>query len=74
MEGEQEKLIMKFSDLMALLPESQFTLCHRSYLVNLDYVKYVRRRELELTIGNILPVSKYRLNDLRQRFINYLSD
>ena len=68
-----EEVSMKFSHLSALLPERQFVLCHRSYLVNLDYIGYIRNRELELTTGEVLPVSKYRLDDLRKRFMDYLS-
>lgn len=68
-----EEIVLKFSDLLTLLPERQFTLCHRSYLVNLDYIGYIRNRELELTTGEVLPVSKYRLDDLRKRFMDYLS-
>ncbi len=68
-----EDVSLKFSDLSALLPERQFALCHRSYLVNLDYAGYIRSRELELTTGEILPVSKYRLDGLRKRLVDYLS-
>lgn len=68
-----EELVVKFSDLSALLPERQFTLCHRSYLVNLERVRYIRSRELELTNGEILPVSRYRLEDLQKRFVAYMS-
>ena len=68
-----EEVSMKFSNLSALLPERQFALCHRSYLVNLDYVAYIRGQELELTTGEVLPVSKYRLDDLQKRLIDYLS-
>lgn len=68
-----EEVSMKFSNLSALLPERQFALCHRSYLVNLDYVAYIRGQALELTTGEVLPVSKYRLDDLQKRLIDYLS-
>lgn len=68
-----EEVHMKFSDLSALLPERQFVLCHRSYLVNLDHIGYIRSRELELTTGEVLPVSKYRLGDLQKRLVDYLS-
>ena len=64
---------MKFSDLAAMLPERQFVLSHRSYLVNLEHVRYVRNRELELTTGAVLPVSRYRLDELQQRMVDYLS-
>ena len=68
-------LVMENSQLVlsALLPERQFALCHRSYLVNLDYVAYIRGQALELTTGEVLPVSKYRLDDLQKRLIDYLS-
>lgn len=67
-----EELSIKFSDLTPLLPERQFVLCHRSYLVNLEHIAYIRNRELELTTGEALPVSRYRLEDLQKRFVGYL--
>lgn len=69
----QEEIGMKFSDLTALLPERQFAFCHRSYLVNLEHVAYIRSRELELTTGETLPVSKYRLDAFQKRLMDYLS-
>lgn len=72
LKNRTETLNMKFSDLESFLPDHQFMLCHRSYLVNLDYVSYVRNRELELATGEILPVSKYRLSALRQKLVDYL--
>ena len=70
---QMEEVSMKFSDLSALLPECQFVLCHRSYLVNLEHIAYIRSRELELTTGAVLPVSKYRLDELQRRLVDYLS-
>ena len=67
-----EELSIKFSDLIPLLPERRFVLCHRSYLVNLEHIAYIRSRELELTTGEALPVSRYRLEDLQKRFVGYL--
>lgn len=67
-----EEIGMKFSDLSALLPERQFVLCHRSYLVNLEHIAYIRSRDLELTTGDILPVSRYRTEDLQKQFVAYL--
>lgn len=67
-----EEVSMKFSDLSALLPERQFVLCHRSYLVNLEHIAYIRNRDLELTTGEVLPVSRYRVEDLQKQFVAYL--
>lgn len=68
-----EEISLKFSQLAALLPEKQFVLCHRSYFVNLDYASYLRSRELELSTGAVLPVSKYRLEELQRRMVSYFS-
>lgn len=67
-----EEVSMKFSDWPALLPERQFQPCHRSYLVNLEHIAYIRSRDLELTTGEVLPVSRYRVEDLQKRFVAYL--
>lgn len=67
-----EEVTLKFSDLSALLPERQFISCHRSYLVNLEHIAYVRSRDLELTTGEVLPVSRYRVDDLQKQFVAYL--
>lgn len=56
----------------ARLPECQFIFCHRSYLVNLEHIAYIRSRELKLTNGEVLPVSRYRLENLQKRFVDYL--
>ena len=68
-----EEVTLKFSHLAGQLPQRQFVLCHRSYFVNLDYASYLRSRELELSTGAVLPVSKYRLEDLQRRMVSYLS-
>ena len=67
-----EEVTLKFSDLLELLPERQFHPCHRSYLVNLEHIAYVRSRDLELTTGDVLPVSRYRAEDLQKQFVAYL--
>ena len=54
------------------LPSQQFVLCHRTVLVNLAYVQYLRYCELELKTGTVLPVSKYRQNAIRDKLMNYL--
>lgn len=71
---QQEEYSLKFSNLTTLLPEEQFVLCHRSYLVNLKFVSYLRRQELELTTGARIPVSKYRQEEVRRRLMNYLKN
>lgn len=64
----------KFSDLMELLPERRFTLCHRTILVNLAFVRHLRPHEIELADGRILPVSKHRVSDLKRQLLEYMHD
>lgn len=71
--GREESVSMKFSELAAMLPERQFVRSHRSYLVNLEYIHYVRNREVELTTGAVLPVSRYRLDELQRKLVDYLT-
>lgn len=70
-DGQAESSV-KISDLAAMLPERQFILCHRTVLVNLAYVQSIRYCELELKSGKILPISKYRQSETRQRLMRYL--
>lgn len=63
---------MKISELQALLPDEQFVLCHRAYIVNLAFVHNVKRYELELKNGTSLLISKYRYMDVKEKFFAYL--
>lgn len=62
----------RISKLAELLPERNFTFCHRTILVNLAYIKHLRPREIELTSGETLPVSKYRFAEVKKRLLQYL--
>ena len=70
--GEQEDVSMRISEIEKLLPASQFMFCHRTVVVNLAWVQYLRHCEIELKTGAVLPVSKYRQNDTREKLMNYL--
>lgn len=62
----------RISQLATLLPERNFTFCHRTILVNLAFVKHLRPREIELAGGETLPVSKYRFAEVKKRLMSYL--
>lgn len=63
---------LKFSELAEILPERSFTLCHRTILVNLAFIKHLRTGEIELADGSTLPVSKYRVSDLKKRLLGFV--
>ena len=65
---------LKLSELEDLLPKSEFILCHRSYMVNLSYVKHISRCEFLLTNEQNVPISKGRYSQVYKKFVEYIAD
>lgn len=65
---------LKFNEVHAMLPKASFVMCHRAYIVNLEYTKRLGSREFELTTGARIPISKYRCQEVSKRFFRYVSD
>lgn len=74
MVNELEDVNMKISEFVHILPEKSHIQCHRSYLVNLAFVQYIKQSEIELKNGTCIPISKYRISDVRKKFIAYLEE
>ena len=71
---EPIKIRYRFLDLIPKLPEELFTLCHRSYLVNIVHVRAVRRNMLTLSTGQELPVSRSFAEHLNNVFDSYYQE
>lgn len=69
---EQVDTSLRIFEQEDVLPRNQFLLCHRAFLVNLAAVRYIRRYELELTDGTVIPVSKHRFSFVKEKFVEYL--
>ncbi|MDD3336366.1 MAG: LytTR family DNA-binding domain-containing protein [Eubacteriales bacterium] len=65
---------LKISDIEQELPKQRFFRCHQGYIVSLDAISTLVRSDAVLENGQHIPVSRYRLADLRERFLNYLHD
>ena len=63
---------LRLGELAARLPE-QFIYCHRTILVNLDYVRSLGQSELELRGGGTLPVSRYRAAEVQRKLLEQLN-
>lgn len=59
--------------LEALHKEPGFMRCHRSYLVNLKYVREIRRTGITLDDGRRLPVSRSAYPQISEAFIHFYS-
>lgn len=65
------------SETLTILPEHLFLQTHRSHLVNLRYVTELirdgRQRELRLTNGDRVPVSRARIGSIQSRIRDFLA-
>jgi len=74
LENEMVNTRLKFSEVDSLLPKASFVMCHRAYIVNLAHTKRLRPCEFELKTGMVIPVSKYRYQEVKKKFIKYVAD
>ena len=72
--GETVETKLKFSETEAMLPKSMFLMCHRAYIVNLARTKGVRQYEFRMKSGAVVPISRYRCNDVNQAFVDFMTD
>ena len=65
---------LKFAEAEAILPTPPFLLCHRAYIVNLSFVKYIRNYEFELKNGTTVAIGKGRYSGIYKKFVDYLDN
>ena len=68
-EGKPVMTFMSVKLMSESLPANQFMRIHRSYIIALDSIAMVRRGEVELNDGTVLPISASYKDDL-QKFID----
>ena len=73
LDNEEIETSLRLYELESMLPSRRFVLCHRAFLVNLSHARFIRCYEIELNNGTVVPVSKHRYTDTRQKLISYLN-
>lgn len=69
--AEKFKTYKKLSDMLEELPDT-FIRCHQSFIVNRDYVRNVEGNQFLLSLGNVIPISKKYLKNVKDLFLlNY---
>ena len=58
----------KIKDLYPNLRLYDFVQIHNSYIVNMNYIKYCNRKEIELTDGTVLTVARSKERSFRETF------
>lgn len=54
--------------------DARFFKCHRSYLVNLDYLKAYQEGQITLEHGEQIPVSRLRHQELMDKMLQYMKN
>lgn len=74
LEEETFETRMKYSEVEAQLPKTDFILCHRGFIVNLAWTKSIRRYEFVLKNGHTVPIGKGRYAECNKKFLDYITD
>ena len=61
----------RLMDLESQLKGEHFLRPHRSYLVNCQYIFHIGKNELTLTDRSTVPVSRGKLEEIKQQFLRY---
>ena len=72
-DGKTTDYYEKLSDLERRV-DGRFFKCHRSYLVNLDYVCRCSGGRVRLSSGDEIPVSRLREHDLTQALLRHMKE
>ncbi|MBD5156037.1 MAG: response regulator transcription factor [Butyrivibrio sp.] len=70
-DGKKTDCRAGIGELRAELPASDFVSCHRSYIVNLRYVRTVNRTELTLDDGSVVLISRRLYGEVCRAFAAY---
>lgn len=73
---EQENIICykSMKEIERELSQKGFVRCHTSYIVNLFYVKGIKKLQIELITGEILPISQPKRKEFMERLTEYWGD
>lgn len=72
-DGTVKSLSGRLSDYEdTLLRHSEFLKIHRSYIINMDFMKSLNQKSFITLTGNEVPISRNLLPDIRKRYIEHL--
>lgn len=72
----QENIICyrRMKEIERELQDKGFVRCHTSYIVNLFYVKGIKKLDIELITGEIIPISQPKRKEFMERLADYWGD
>ena len=71
-DGEVLNSVGKLDDLCEQLKDYEcFVRCHRSYMINMDYVKSISNKAVILSDGTQIPIPHGKYSELKDKFFSY---
>ena len=70
--GDELIVRMKLSDLTTVLDSPMFCRCHKSFLVNLDYVKNIEGEFFTMTNNKKVKISRQHLKEAKKSYFNHV--
>lgn len=69
----KQPIVMRYrlTKILDLLPSALFSLCHRSYIVNVAHIRILKKTQLVLSNGSILPISEKYENSIFDLFNHF---
>lgn len=64
----------KISEISARLPIGHLVKCHQSFIVNIEYVRLLRRYEAFVQAERPIPVSKAYYAEVKERLMRYVAE
>ena len=60
------------NEIKAEIDDDRFVHCHRSYLVNLEHVKALEKRDFRMDSGDLVPISRQKAQSVQRRYREWL--
>lgn len=73
MENEMHVVYEKLSDILKRLPE-EFVQCHKSFLVNLNWISSIEGKEIIMQSEKRIPISRTYQENIRERFFDFIGE
>lgn len=71
-QNDSKEYVYSLAYIMEKLPEELFVQSHRSFIVNMEYIEKFDSKDIYLTDGSSVPLSKYQIKDFRKKYETYI--
>ena len=68
---EEFRTYITLDELSATLDEEKFIRCHRSYLINMDYIEKIEEHNFLMKDGMTIPIGRKKSSEIKQKFHTY---